>query len=124
MLISPIHSSLDHYDATQTASSDLQYGSISQSSRVLILLDLYKQHLTEMIILSARLQLASSCFPGFLPNSQFPLVFLLTFPTSTLQSMLRTHFLNISSHLHSFPHSPHGFQYHLNSYEFELYVPK
>lgn len=70
---------------------------ISQNSRVLILLDLYKQHLTELIIPSAFLHLTSGHLTSlFFPNSQLHLMFLLSFPNSTLLSMSWDHFVTIS----------------------------
>ena len=103
LIISPIHSSLNHPWTTMMIpklfyeTSSIAF--ISQNSRVLILLDLYKQHLTELIILSAFLHLTSGDLTSlfFFPNSQLHLMFLLSFPNSTLLSTSWAHFVTISS---------------------------
>lgn len=72
LIVSPIHSSLNHPWTTRMIpklfyeTSGIAF--ISQNSRVLILLDLYKQHLTELIIPSAFLHLTS----GHLTSLFFP----------------------------------------------------
>ena len=86
---------LDYFDDTQTVLWDLRYSlHISGSSFYLIFISNISQSWSSFLPFFIWPQ---DLFPVFFPNSQLHLLFLLSFPNSTLLSMSRAHFVNISS---------------------------